>query len=433
MTQLQIALRGEISNEMKLAAELENRSPEFVRDGIRNGRIVIPVNSSRNSLGLRAPKTCAIGEGMRTKVNANIGTSEDYLDLDAELQKLSVAVEVGADTIMDLSTGGDIVAIRRRILEESAVPVGTVPIYDAAVRMSKAGGIREMTARHMLDALRAHVEQGVDFVTVHCGVTREVVKTVDSTRRVCGIVSRGGSILSAWMRHHSAENPYFEQYDEVLALCREHDVTISLGDGLRPGALADAMDRAQVHELNVLAELAERARAAGVQVMIEGPGHVPFQQISAQVRLQKELCKGAPFYVLGPLVTDVAPGYDHITSAIGATAAAAAGVDFICYVTPAEHLGLPTIEHVREGVIASRIAAHAGDIAKGLPGAADWDRRFSEMRRKRDWKGQLAACMDPVRAKALRDERRPSDSDVCSMCGEFCAYRMAERPDEASA
>jgi phosphomethylpyrimidine synthase len=432
MTQLQIALRGEISDEMKSAAELEGRSAEMVRDGIAAGRIVIPMNRSREALGLHKPKVCAIGEGMRTKVNANIGTSEDYLDLDSELAKLAVAVEVGADTVMDLSTGGDIVAIRRKILEKSPVPVGTVPIYDAAVRCAKAGGIREMTAAHMLGALRDHVEQGVDFVTVHCGVTRDVLRTLDGSSRVCGIVSRGGSLLSAWMWHHASENPYFEQYDEVLALCREHDVTISLGDGLRPGALADAMDRAQVHELNVLAELAERAHAAGVQVMIEGPGHVPFHQIPAQVRLQKELCKGAPFYVLGPLVTDVAPGYDHITSAIGATAAAAAGVDFICYVTPAEHLGLPTAEHVREGVMAARIAAHAGDIAKGLPGAAEWDRRFSELRRKRDWDGQLASCMDPVRAKALRDERRSADSDVCSMCGEFCAYRMAEAKDTAA-
>jgi phosphomethylpyrimidine synthase len=428
MTQLQVALKGNVSEEMKAAAALEGRPVEMIRDGIAAGRIVLPVNAGRKARGLPAPKACAIGEGMRTKVNANIGTSEDYPEVEAELVKLSAAIEAGADTVMDLSTGGDIRSIRQTILEKCPVPVGTVPIYDAAVRLAKSGGIRAMTAGTMMQALRDHVEQGVDFVTVHCGVNREVLRTLEHSQRICGIVSRGGSFLAAWMRHHGSENPYFEQYDEVLAICREQDVTISLGDGLRPGALADAMDRAQVHELNVLSELAERARAAGVQVMIEGPGHVPFHQIAAQVRLQKELCRGAPFYVLGPLVTDVAPGYDHITAAIGATAAAAAGVDFICYVTAAEHLGLPTAEHVREGVIAARIAAHAGDIAKGLPGAAEWDRRFSAMRRKRDWAGQLADCLDPVKAKALRDERRPADSDVCSMCGEFCAYRMSETP-----
>ena len=326
---------------------------------------------------------------------------------------------------MDLSIGGDLRSIRRSILEASTVPVGTVPIYDAATEaLRKHGGIKYMAPEDMLGAVRDHAEQGVDFVTVHCGVNRDVLRTLKQSPRVCDIVSRGGSILARWMTCHKQENPLYEQFDELLAIAREYDVTLSLGDGLRPGALADALDRVQVHELNVLAELTIRAREAGVQVIVEGPGHVPLNQIEAQVRMQKELCQGAPFYVLGPLVTDVAPGYDHITAAIGGAIAATAGADFICYVTPAEHLGLPTTEHVREGVIAARIAGHAADVAKGIPGAADWDRRFSVLRRNRDWEGQIAASLDPERARTLRDERSPGDTEVCSMCGELCAFKM---------
>ena len=428
MTQLEHARKGTITEEMLKVAELEGIAVETIRERIAAGRLSVPWNLRRRSLSLPGVKLCGIGEGLRTKVNANIGTSQDFADLAPELAKLDAAIEAGADTVMDLSTGGDLRAIRQQVLERSTVPVGTVPIYDAAVTtVRRDGAITRMTADDMLGAVRNHAEQGVDFVTVHCGVTRDVLRALAQSPRVCGIVSRGGSFLATWMETQGQENPLYEQFDEVLAICREHDVTLSLGDGLRPGALADAMDRAQVHELNVLAELVMRAREAGVQVIVEGPGHVPLHQVEAQVRLQKELCKGAPFYVLGPLVTDVAPGYDHITAAIGGAVAAAAGVDFICYVTPTEHLGLPGIEHVREGVIAARIAGHAGDIAKGLPGAAQWDREFSVRRRDRDWEGQLRTCMDPRRATALRHERKPAHSEVCSMCGDLCAFKIREK------
>ena len=427
MTQMESARRGTVTPEMKQAATVEHTPAESLRDKIAAGRAVLTANNRRKSLGLPKIAPCAIGEGLRTKVNANIGTSVDFPDLDPELVKLRAAIESGADTLMDLSTGGDIPAIRRRILEACPVAVGTVPIYDVAVGcMRESGKIAKVRPADMLAAVRHHAEQGVDFVTVHCGVTRETVRCLDRSPRVCGIVSRGGSFLAAWMTLRGKENPLYEQFDEVLAICREYDVTLSLGDGLRPGALADAMDRAQVHELNVLAELVQRAREAGVQAMVEGPGHVPLNQVQAQVRMQKELCRGAPFYVLGPLVTDVAPGYDHITAAIGGAVAGAAGVDFICYVTPTEHLGLPAEEHVREGVIAARIAGHAADIAKGVPGAAEWDLEFSKLRQARDWEGQLRRCIDPRRARALRHERRPSHSEICSMCGDLCVFKISD-------
>jgi len=439
MTKLEQARSGAAVPEIEAVAAGEKTAAEVVRGRVADGRIVLPLNLRRKALGLPGIPPCGIGEGLRTKVNANIGTSQDFADARAELEKLDVAVDAGADTVMDLSTGGDIRSIRRRILEASRVPVGTVPIYDAAVRALRRGRkIPSMTAADILRAVRDHAEQGVDFVTVHCGVTTEVLRTLERSPRVCGIVSRGGTFLAAWMARRGKENPLYEQFDEVLAIAREHDVTLSLGDGLRPGALEDAFDRAQVHELNVLAELAARAREAGVQVMIEGPGHVPLQQIEAQVRMQKELCRGAPFYVLGPLVTDVAPGYDHITAAIGGALAAAAGADFICYVTPMEHLGLPAAEHVREGVIAARIAGHAADIAKGVPGAMEWDRKFSALRRARDWAGQIRLSMDPKRAEAFRLARRSrvigtggqhraaGESDVCSMCGELCVFRLSD-------
>jgi phosphomethylpyrimidine synthase len=422
MTQLELAREGRITDEMRRAVEAEGVEAEQLRRLIAEGKAVLPANHHRERR-----RACAVGQGLRTKVNANIGTSGDYPDLAKELEKLATAEEAGADTVMDLSTGGDLAAIRQAILERASVPVGTVPIYDAAVQaIRQHGSIRAMTAEGILATVRAHAEQGVDFVTVHCGVTRVVVETLVANRRLCGMVSRGGSFLAHWIRHHGQENPLYERFDEVLGIAREHDVTLSLGDGMRPGAIADAFDAPQVHELMVLAALAERARAAGVQVMIEGPGHVPLHQVEAQVRLEKELCKGAPFYVLGPLVTDIAPGYDHITSAIGGAIAAAAGADFLCYVTPAEHLGLPNAEQVRQGVIAARIAAHAADIAKGVPGAAERDRALSERRRRRDWKGQLELCLDPKLARALRDEARPHDEEVCSMCGELCVFKIAD-------
>ncbi|MBM4032812.1 MAG: phosphomethylpyrimidine synthase ThiC [Planctomycetes bacterium] len=422
MTQLQLAREGRISDEVRRAAEAERVEPERLRQLIAEGKAVLPANLRRER-----KRPAAVGLGLRTKVNANIGTSADYADLARELEKLTAAEEAGADTVMDLSTGGDVAAIRQAILDHASVPVGTVPIYDAAVQAVRAhGAIRAMTAEGVLGAVRAHAEQGVDFVTVHCGVTRAVVATLSARGRLCGMVSRGGTFLAHWMQAHGQENPLFERFDEVLAIAREHDVTLSLGDGMRPGAIADAFDAPQVHELMVLAELAERARNAGVQVMIEGPGHVPLHQVEAQVRLEKELCQGAPFYVLGPLVTDIAPGYDHITSAIGGAVAAAAGADFLCYVTPAEHLGLPSAEQVRQGVVAARIAAHAADVAKGVPGAAERDRELSARRRRRDWAGQLALCLDPRLARALREGARPSDDETCSMCGEFCVFKIAD-------
>jgi len=422
MTQLMFARDGAVTDEVVRAAELEGVAPEQVRRGLADGTVVVPANRHRER---RRP--CAIGAGLSTKVNANIGTSGDYADAGHELEKLAAAEEAGADTVMDLSTGGDLVAIRQAILDAAAVPVGTVPVYDAGTLAIRGeGSIRAMTADGILATVRAHAEQGVDFVTVHCGVTRAVVDTLVRHRRVCGMVSRGGTFLAEWIRYHRQESPLYERFDEVLDVAREHDVTLSLGDGMRPGALADALDAPQVHELMVLAELAERARRAGVQVMVEGPGHVPLQQVEAQVRLEKELCKGAPFYVLGPLVTDIAPGYDHITSAIGGAIAAGAGADFLCYVTPAEHLGLPSTDHVRAGVMAARIAAHAGDIAKGVPGAAERDRELSRRRRRRDWAGQLELALDPTVASALRREARPVDAETCSMCGEMCVFKIAD-------
>jgi phosphomethylpyrimidine synthase len=426
VTQLEIALASDTPTpEMEKAAVREPIDAERLRQLVAAGKAVVLTNAVH-----RPAKPCAVGAETLTKVNANIGTSKDYADLDHELAKLAVAEEAGADTVMDLSTGGDIAAIRQKIVEKATVPVGSVPIYEAgAMAASRGSRVIEMTADDMLQAVRNHMAGGISFVTVHCGVTSDVLKSVDESNRVCGIVSRGGTFLATWIRHHGQENPLYERYDELIDMAREYDCAFSLGDGLRPGCLADSMDRAQVHELMLLGELRARAVAAGVQVMIEGPGHVPIDQIEAQVKLEKQLCGGAPFYVLGPIVTDVAPGYDHITGAIGGAIAAAAGADFLCYVTPSEHLSLPDEEQVRRGVIASRIAAHAGDIGKGIPGASDWDRRMSTFRRQRDWDGQLACCLDPVVAKKVRDAGRPNDEEVCSMCGEYCVFKLA---DEAS-
>jgi len=396
-----------------------------VRRRVADGRIVIPHNKHRV-----ATQVTGIGEGLHVKVNANLGTSPDYADVEMELEKVRAAVDAGADTVMDLSTGGDVPAIRRRLMDACPVTVGTVPIYEAAARAARAhGDVARMTADDILGAVRRHAEDGVDFVTVHCGVTRHVVASEALARRVCSIVSRGGTFLAHWIDRHGQENPLFERYDELLDICREHDVTISLGDGLRPGAIADAMDAAQVEELVVLADLARRAVDAGVQVMLEGPGHVPLNQVEAQIRMEKEMTGGLPFYVLGPIVTDVAPGYDHITGAIGGALAAMSGADFLCYVTPTEHLGLPRPEDVREGVIASRIAAHAADVARGLADAVAWDRRLSEARGRQDWDTQLAEALDPERAHALREARRPEHGDVCSMCGDYCVFKIRTRKD----
>lgn len=422
MTLLDKAKKGTTPKDISLAAKGEPVSAKRLRELISDGHAVVLTNK------VNPPKRfVAVGKGLRTKVNANIGTSRDYQDVKRELRKLKIAEEAGADAVMDLSTGGDIDAIRRKIIAHARIPVGSVPIYTAAAKaMADGRRIVEMTAAEMLEAVRMHMADGVTFVTVHCGVTRDVVKSLRANRRVCGIVSRGGTFLERWMTHNKQENPLYERFDELIDMAREYDATFSLGDGLRPGCLADSMDRAQVHELMVLAELRDRAFAAGVQVMIEGPGHVPIQQIPAQIRMQKELCKGAPFYVLGPIVTDIAPGYDHITSAIGGAIAATAGADFLCYVTPSEHLSLPDEEQVRQGVIAARIAAHAGDIGKGIEGAFECDKEFSKLRRKRDWKGQLSRCIDPITAKKIRDAGRPADEEVCSMCGDYCVFKLAD-------
>jgi len=420
MTQMEQARQGKVTDAMRAVAEAEGVSAEAVRRDVADGHIAIPLNKNR-----RAKRVMGVGGGLRVKVNANLGTSPDYADVETELEKLAAAQEAGADAIMDLSTGGDIPAIRRRLMDACAVTVGTVPIYEAAAGAARAhGDIARMTADDILGAVRHHAEDGVDFVTVHCGVTRKIAASEIVRRRVCGIVSRGGMFLAHWMWRHHEENPLLARFDEVLDIAREFDVTLSLGDGLRPGAIADAMDGAQVEELLVLADLAKRAVAAGVQVMLEGPGHVPLDQVEAQVKLQKELTGGLPFYVLGPIVTDVAPGYDHITSAIGGAVAAMAGADFLCCVTPTEHLGLPRAQDVREGVMAARIAAHAGDVARGRADARAWDRRLSEARSRRDWPRQLAEAIDPERARLLRLERRPGHEDVCSMCGDYCVFKV---------
>jgi len=427
VTQLEAATQSKTpTREMTVAAGQEPLDAEALQQQVRAGLAVVLTNAA-----VRPSRPCAVGRGLRTKVNANIGTSRDYADLDGELGKLAAAEAAGADTVMDLSTGGDIAAIRKEIIAHASVPVGSVPVYEAGAMARERGQrVVDMTAADMLEAVRRHMADGISFVTIHCGVTRSVLATLGRGRRVCGMVSRGGTFLAGWIRHTGQENPLFECYDELIQMALEYDVTFSLGDGLRPGCLADAMDPGQVHELMVLAELRERAVAAGVQVMIEGPGHVPIDQIEAQVKLQKEMCHGAPFYVLGPIVTDVAPGHDHITGAIGGAIAAAAGADFLCYVTPSEHLSLPDAAQVREGVIASRIAAHAGDIGKRLPGAADWDREMSGLRRQRDWDGQLACCLDPVLARAVREKGRSAAEDVCSMCGEYCVFKLVDEAED---
>jgi len=418
--QIHYARQGTITPEMTAVAAVENVSEEHVRSAVAAGKIVITRNNNHSTI-----QPLGIGSGLRTKINANIGTSKDCTNLDEELKKLEVATGAGADTIMDLSTGGDIDAIRRDIMHHATIPVGTVPIYQAAIETTrKKRAIVDMTADDLFKVIERHAEDGVDFVTVHCGLTREAAGRVKKEGRLMDVVSRGGSFTVAWMIHNKRENPLFEQYDRLLEIAAAYDMTLSLGDGLRPGCLADATDRAQVQELITLGELAQKALEKNVQVMIEGPGHVPLNQIEANMLLQKRLCHEAPFYVLGPLVTDSAPGYDHITSAIGGAIAAMHGADFLCYVTPAEHLRLPTIEDVREGVIASKIAAHAADIAKGRQSSIDRDIGMARCRKKMDWEGQIKASLDPERARELRSSSTPSDSDVCTMCGEFCAIKI---------
>ena len=419
-TQMQFARQGVVTKEMEFVAREENLSPEFIREGVVKGTIAICCNVNHKNL-----KPCGVGAGLRVKVNANIGTSDSFPELAPELGKLHAAIAAGVDSIMDLSTGGNITASRRAIIGASDVMVGTVPIYQVAVEtIQKHGAVVEMTKEDLFDVIRMQAQDGADFMTLHCGINRNVLKALTDEGRIMDVVSRGGSFITGWMLHNGEENPLYEYFDEVLDICEEYDVTISLGDGLRPGCLADATDRAQIQELLNLGELTQRAWERGVQVMVEGPGHMPYDQIETNMKLQKRICHGAPFYVLGPLVTDVAPGYDHITSAIGGTLAAVSGADFLCYVTPAEHLGLPDIEDVREGVIASKIAAHAADLARGNTEAWAWDNAMALARKNLDWEKQLSLAIDPVKAREYRFKKNKTGEEACSMCGEYCAVKI---------
>lgn len=405
--------------EMKGASRAEEMSPDKMARLFRAGRIVIPSNPQHKNL-----RPVAIGEGTRVKVNANIGTSKDHVDIAEELTKVRTAIEYGADAIMDLSTGGDIAGIRRRILRECDLPLGTVPIYEAVCCSSGKGGLADMTADDLFKTIERHAKDGVDFMTVHCGVTKATAESLRKHKRLTGVVSRGGAMLIAWMRQNGLENPLFEDYDYLLELAKEHEFALSLGDGLRPGSIADASDVPQFHELMILGKLVDRARKAGVQAMVEGPGHIPLNQIEANVKIEKAICHGAPFYVLGPLVTDVGAGYDHITGAIGGALAAYFGADFLCYVTPSEHLSLPTVDDVREGVIASRIAAHAADLARGR--GHEWDAAMSRARKAFDWKRMYELSLNPERAKKFRAGRKPQTPETCSMCGDLCAMKMVD-------
>ncbi|HMA77069.1 MAG TPA: phosphomethylpyrimidine synthase ThiC [Candidatus Krumholzibacteriaceae bacterium] len=424
MTEYQRAKRGEITRALRDVAEKEGLEPEKLRSLVAEGKVIL-TGTAREHCGV-----IGIGRGLRTKVNANIGTSPDHDDLNIELEKLKVVIEAGSDAVMDLSTGGDIDAARKKILEKSTVPVGTVPVYQVAVEAAERGeGITDCEVDHFFEVIEKQARDGVDFMTVHCGLVARLSREVARTR-LAGVVSRGGSLLMQWMARNGKENPYFEHFDRLLDLLEEYDVSLSLGDGLRPGALADSTDRPQIGELLVIGDLVERARARGVSVFVEGPGHIPLNEIETNMIIQKKACGDAPFYVLGPIVTDVAPGYDHITAAVGGAVAAWHGADFLCYVTPAEHLRLPSIKDARDGVIATRIAAHAGDIAKGIPGAKEWDDSVSIPRAKLEWKKSLRRSLDPDKAEPLYDKSSGGDDDLCTMCGEFCAIRGTMRTRE---
>jgi len=422
-TQLQIARSGTISDEVKFVAKAENVDAELIRDQIAAGQLVIPANKRHLKTNLMPS---GIGRVLTTKVNANIGTSSVRSSVEVELEKMQAALDAGADSIMDLSTGGNLNEIRETLLAQCPVPFGTVPIYQIIEDRS----VEEIDSKIILQIIEKQAEQGVDFFTIHAGVLREHLPLIE--KRVAGIVSRGGALLAKWMLHHNKQNPLYDMFDDLCDIMADYDICFSLGDGLRPGAIADATDEAQIAELRTLGELTTRAQEKGCQVMVEGPGHVPFNQIQYNVQIQQEICNGAPFYVLGPLVTDIAPGYDHITSAIGGTAAAFYGASFLCYVTPKEHLGLPDAEDVRAGVIAAKIAAHAGDVARGLKGAAECDRKLSKARTNLDWKTHLAKSLDPQTAERMHSQaceeiraKQPDSADYCSMCGQaWCSIRI---------
>lgn len=415
-TQMDAARQGLITEKMRLAAEHEGIAPEELRAQLAEGRAALPANKGHKCL-----KPYAVGRRLKTKINVNLGTSRDCLDLEVELAKVQSAVQMGAEAIMDLSTFGDTRSFRRRLAAECPAMLGTVPIYDALVYYNKP--LAEITAQEWLTVFRMHAEDGVDFMTIHCGMNRQTAERFQRNPRLLNIVSRGGSLMFAWMKATGQENPFFEHFDEILAICRKYDVTLSLGDACRPGCLADAGDAAQIEELITLGELTKRAWAQDVQVMIEGPGHMQLDQIAANMQLEQTLCHDAPFYVLGPLVTDVAPGYDHITAAIGGALAAASGAAFLCYVTPAEHLRLPDVDDVREGIVAARIAAHAADLAKGIPGARAWDDAMARARHQLDWEEQFRLAIDPEKPRRYRETSQPDCDEACTMCGKMCAVR----------
>ena len=421
-TQMDAARKGILTKEIRTVAQKEHRPAEDIRRLTAEGKIAIPANRHHKCLNPEG-----IGSMLRTKINVNLGISRDCKDYDVEMQKVMSAVNMGAEAIMDLSSHGDTRPFRTKLTAECPAMIGTVPIYDSVIHYQR--DLASLTAKDFIDVVRMHAEDGVDFVTLHCGITRKTIEQIRKHKRKMNIVSRGGSLVFAWMSMTGEENPFYEHFDEILDICEEHDVTVSLGDACRPGCLADATDVCQIEELVRLGELTKRAWAHNVQVMVEGPGHVPLDQIAANMKVQQIICQGAPFYVLGPLVTDIAPGYDHITAAIGGAVAAMNGAAFLCYVTPAEHLALPNVEDVRQGILASRIAAHAADIAKGIPHARDIDDKMADARRVLDWDAQFACALDPETARAIRGSRSPEDdhAEACSMCGKFCAVRSMNK------
>lgn len=423
MGQIQEALRGRVTEEIEVIAKKENIPQTTLRESVAKGRVVILRHINR-----KPKQFCGIGKGLKTKINVNIGTSPGIVDLAEEEKKINVSERLEADTIMDLSTGGDLDQIRHFILRRTQLPVGTVPIYQAVVEAKKQyGNIKDMTVDDIYSVIEKHADSGVDFMTVHCGVRRNCLDILKKHPRTAGVVSRGGAFLLHWMKLRNEENPLFSQFDRLLDIASCYDIVLSLGDGMRPGCIADGSDKAQITELKTLAKLAKKALKRGVQVIIEGPGHLPINHIKKNIKLQKRITHGAPFYVLGPVVTDIAPGYDHITGAIGGALIAAYGADFLCYLTPAEHLRLPTVEDVKEGVIASKIAAHAGDIAKGIPNAGDKDLTISKARFRRDWEKQIELAVDPEKARLLHESRPHQPDDVCTMCGEFCSLKIVQR------
>lgn len=415
-TQMDAAKKGIITKEMELVAKKEKIDVEILREKIAQGKVVIPANKNHNSLDPEG-----IGEGLRTKINVNLGISKDCCNIEKELKKVKTALEMNVEAIMDLSSYGKTEEFRKKLIDMSSAMIGTVPVYDAVGFYDKE--LKDITAEEFLKVVEKHAQDGVDFMTIHAGINRETAEIFKRNKRLTNIVSRGGSLLYAWMELNNKENPFYEYFDEILDICEKYDVTISLGDACRPGSINDATDASQIKELIVLGELTKRAWERNVQVMIEGPGHMPLNEIAANMLLEKKLCHGAPFYVLGPIVTDIAPGYDHITSAIGGAIAAANGADFLCYVTPAEHLRLPTLDDMKEGIIASKIAAHAADIAKNIKGAKEWDYEMSKARQNLDWERMFELAIDPEKARRYRRESMPEHEDSCTMCGKMCSMR----------